>query len=172
MIFLFNVGDTVLYGTQGVCKITDITLKQLGKAELKYYCLKPVYQPNNTIFVPVENQALTQRMRRVLSEEEIEELITAMPDEQTVWIENDLERNAKYREMISSGDRHAVVRVIKTLYFKQLERQKCGKRLHINDEILLSQAETLLHNELALVLNITPEQVVPFLMREIDVKKL
>lgn len=168
---MFKVGETVIYGSQGVCKIAEITQKDIGGTIRSYYCLKPLYQSNNTVFVPTDNKKLTDKMKRVLSADETKELICAIPDEKTVWIEDDVERSKKYREILSSGDRYAIIRVIKTLYLKRSQQQKCGRRLHRNDEIILAEAENILHGELASVLNIPPEQVIPFLTNEIEKQK-
>lgn len=168
---MFKAGEAVIYGTQGVCKITEITEKDIGGKVRNYYCLKPLYQSNNTVFVPTDNKKLTDKMKRILSADETKELICAIPDEKTVWIEDDAKRNEKYREILSSGDRYAIIRVIKTLYQKRAERQKCGRRLHHNDEAILADAENILHGELASVLNIPPEQVIPFLTNEIEKQK-
>lgn len=165
---MFEIGDNIVYGTQGVCRLSDIAEREVGGKKAKYYVLKPVYQENNVILVPIENDTLTARMKRVMSAREIKELISAIPDEETIWIDDDDVRKNEYRSILSSGDRYAVVRVIKTLYAKQKERQSSGKRLHQNDEQLLKRAETLLYNELALALNIKPEQVVSFLTEQIE----
>ncbi len=168
---MFSVGDTVVYGTQGVCRIIETVEKEICKRIMRYYVLKPVYNENNTIFVPMDNKELVGKMCAVLSEKEINELIRAIPDEETMWIDDDTLRREKYRDIISSTDRRAIVRVIKTLHTEQQRRKELGKKLPQGDEILLHRAETLLHSELALVLNILPEQVVPFLTNQIEIEK-
>ena len=168
---MFSIGDTVVYGTQGVCLISEITEREICKKKMRYYVLRPVYQENNTIFVPVDNETLTARMCAVLSDEEIKELIRAIPDEDTMWIDDDIKRRTKYREILSSSDRYAIVRVIKTLHAEQQRRKELGKKLPQGDEILLHRAESLLHSELALVLNISLEQVVPFVTQQIEIEK-
>ena len=169
---MFKVNDTILYGTQGVCRITEICDKDMGAGLQPYYVLAPVYQNNAKIFVPVGNEVLAARMRRIISPEEINDLIRAIPDEETVWINDDITRRQKYQEMISSGDRLKLVSLIKTLYLEQEKRKEQGKKLHQADEQIFRRAETLLYNELALVLDIKPEQVVPFLNEQIAVEEL
>ncbi len=60
---MFQKGQSVSYGTLGVCKIEGI-----------------------------ENINLTGKMSPVLSKEEIEELIKTMPEGETLWIEDDNKR--------------------------------------------------------------------------------
>ena len=169
---MFQINDTVSYGTQGVCTITKIEkMNLLGKAE-EYFVLEPIFQSGSKIYVPLSNPALLEKMRRVLSRQEIEELIKVMPDDETIWIKNDAERKEKFGQIISSGESKKIAQIIKTLYLEQCERQKNGKRLRQSDEALLNRAETILYNEFALVLNIKPEQVVPFLHEQIGIDTL
>lgn len=37
---MFNVNDTILYGTHGICKITDITEQKFNRSTNKYYILR------------------------------------------------------------------------------------------------------------------------------------
>ena len=72
---LFNIGDMVVYGSQGVCKIDAIQEKQIGKAVMNYYVLKPVFNENTSVFVPVENATLTSKMQDLLTRSQAKELI-------------------------------------------------------------------------------------------------
>ncbi len=165
---MFKVNDTVVYGAQGICRISGITTKTIKKQQKEYYVLLPLYKENSQIFIPVDNEKLTQRMKKVMSKEEIAELISSLPSESYEWIEDDSERKAVYRKALESGDRHSVVRVIKSLYEEQQRRKSERKKLSVSDEIILNQAENLLYDELAAVLNIKPEEVLPFIKEKVN----
>lgn len=167
---MFQINDTVIYGTQGACKISEIMQKKFAGKPMKYYVLKPIYDENSTVYIPVDNQGLVNKMRRLLSAREIHEIIQAMPDEECVWIENEHERKQAYKDIISRGDRLELVKLIKTLYFHQQAQQAKGRKLHMADERYFKEAEKLLYSEFALVLNIEPEQVVPFIANQIEVE--
>lgn len=165
---MFAVNDIILYGLNGACKITDITKREIGGRTVEYYVLRPIYSNASTIFVPTNNENLTSRMRQVLSAAEIHALIQSMPQEKSVWIEDENQRREAYKEILSNGDRQELIRLIKALYLHQKELQQIGRRLHISDERFLKDAERLLYDEFALVLSIKPEQVLPFIMEQID----
>lgn len=169
---MFKINDTVIYGAQGVCRVADIVEKNIGGKTAQYYALKPSFQENTTIFVPVDNPKLVLKMHSVLTKEEIGRLIEAMPQSDTEWIEDEALRRKQYKEILSSGDRLKIALMIKSLYLEQQRRKQQGKKLHANDLQLFSRAESLLYNELALVLQITPEQVVPFLTNRIKLEEL
>ena len=168
---MFCVNDTILYGAQGVCRIASIVRESFGSGPVDYYVLKPVYNDNSTIYVPVENGDLTGKMRRILSSEEIIALIRSMPQEDLIWIENENQRKEAYREIIARGDRTELVKMIKTLYLHQQQRQAIGKKLHIADERFFKEAEKMLYDEFALVLNIKQEEVLPFILEQIELNE-
>lgn len=165
----FNINDTVLYCAHGVCKISEITAKRFNGRTIEYYVLKPVYNDSSTIFVPTDNDALTDKMHRILSADEIYSLIKSMPDEEQIWIEDERERRDRYKEILSGSDRTELIRLIKTLHLRQQARSGRKKRLHMADEKFLKDAEKLLHEEFAHVLSIRCEQVLPFILKQIEV---
>ena len=165
---MFNKNDVVSYGTSGICKVTGITEKKFADFKMEYYVLKPMRQDTSTIYVPVHNERLTAKMRKILSADEVHDLIKSMPQEEEIWISDNVERKNAYRSIISSGSPKEIIRVIKTLHRVQIEKEANGKRLSTSDEYLLSDAERILQDEFALVLNIKPEQVDPFILKELD----
>jgi len=166
----FKIGDTIVYGTQGVCKISGTEQKSFGSATMDYYILEPVYSKNSVIYVPTKNEKLLSKMRRVLSSEEIYSLIREMPNQEVIWIEDESKRKEEYKKWLASGDRVNLVRGIKAVYLHWQEVMKSGKKLHIADEKFLKEAEKLLYNEFAMVLNIDPDQVLPFITEQIEVE--
>ena len=124
---MFNVNDTILYGTHSKCKITDITEQKFNGSTNKYYILQPLHNASSTIYVPMDNEKLIAKMRRILSEEEIYELIKAMPDKNGAWIENKNERNEYFRSILSNGDRAEIIKLIKIIYQHKEELKAIGK---------------------------------------------
>lgn len=165
---MFSVGNIVSYGMQGICEISEITEKKFKSNVIKYYVLVPVFDKSSKIFVPIENETLTSKMRRILSKDEILNIIESMPDNEIIWIENDNERKEKYKEILSGGDRTKIVKLIKTLYLHQKHQKQIGKKLHISDERLLKEAEKLLYDEFAFVLNIDRNDVLSYIIDQIE----
>ncbi len=164
---MYKINDTVLYGSHGACIITEISKLSFGGPEKQYYILKPVHNSGSTVYVPVDNNVLTSKMRQILSIDEIQTLIHDMPVEKALWIEDETKRKEKYHEILLSGDRHKLIGMIKALYQHQKEQNKKGKRLHATDERIFKEAEKLLYDEFAFVLQIKPSQVLPFIMEQL-----
>lgn len=166
---MYQIGDSFLYGREGVCKITDIVTRQIKGEDKQYYALEPQDQ-HIKIFIPVDNNQAVSKMRRVLSKEDIYKLIKAMPDNETIWIEDKNVRKQKYNNIIINGDHEQLVKLIKTLYLHREEKLKSGKNFHVQDQQFLDTCEKILYDEFSTVLNIKPDQVIPFIINTINVE--
>lgn len=160
---MYQVGSTVIYKNDGVCKITEIIVRTFREKEIEYYVLNPVHNHNAEILVPKNNSDLVGKMRKVLTKDEIIQIIEAMPNEEEIWISNETDRKEKYREILTSGDRSELVRLIKTLYIHKQNQKQCGRKLHLADEKILRDAEKMLYDEFAYVLEIEPEDVLGYI---------
>ena len=56
---MLEPGQTVLYGTEGICTIEAIETLRIGGKRSKYYVLRPVYRTRATIYVPTDNELLS-----------------------------------------------------------------------------------------------------------------
>lgn len=165
---MFEVNDTIMYGTQGICKIVEITEKDFMGTKKEYYVLKPINDEGATLFAPVNNEKIESKMRRILSEEEIYELIETMPYEEGKWIHNENERKEQYKKIIAGGDRTELIRMIKALYFHKKEREADGKHLYLSDERFFKEAERILYDEFQYVLKIRREELMEFIFNRIE----
>lgn len=71
----------------------------------------------------------------------------------------------KYTKILKSGDNKQLVKLIRTLYLEKVE----VKKLYVNDEKIMTDAEKLLHEEFALVLDIKVDEVLPFILGKLEV---
>lgn len=151
---MFQVNDVIIYGAQGVCKITGIEEKSVSGAKRTYFILKPVGDQSSTIFAPTDNAYVLKKMRRLLTKDEIHKLIDTMPEENAVWVENENERKELYKNILAKGDHQALIKMIKAIYVHKKEREAEGKRLHMSDERFFKDAEQILYNEFQYVLDL------------------
>lgn len=158
---MFKVNDTVMYSNFGVCKIVNIGSQNFSGQDSLYYTLYPVYEDKTTIYCPVDSDKI--KIRKLLSAQDVYKLIKCMPDETEPWTENDHLRKDEQNTIIGQGDHRELIKLIRTLYFKRDEKNKQGKKFHAADEKAMCDAEKLLYQEFAKVLNIQPDEVVPFI---------
>lgn len=165
---MYQIGETVLYGTEGVCKIEQMQEMKVGGKKKQYYVLKPVYRDGATVFVPTDNELLLGKMKRILSAEEIHQILAEACAQDLEWIEDTNERKMEYQKILLSGDRCGVVRLIRVLYLRRQQLREVGKQLRSGDDQLLREAEKLLNDEFALVLNIPQHQVPEYIRSRIE----
>ena len=155
---MFCVGQTVLYGSNGVCMVDDVTEKRIGKTKIQYYVLKPLCNNTSTLFVPTANQQLVSKMRRILTEDEAEAILRDLPPCGD-WNDNKQERSEQFRAIITEGSCVELIRLIRLVRTREQEQLAGGKRLHISDERFLKEAEKMICEEFSLVLHISRDEV-------------
>lgn len=167
---MFKINDYVVYGSTGVCQITDIRKDEYaGSNETQYYVLQPVFNDNMTIKIPVNNPNVS--MRAILTKDEVLSLIAAMPEKKTIWIDDSRERSAYFKAVLKTRKSEEWVKLIKTLYLEKEARSVEGKTLTKGDENILNTAEKQLNEEFAVALNISPDEVVPYILEHISQNK-
>lgn len=165
---MFQIGDTVLYGMDGVCTVTDITTRVFNKESREYIVLTPVHDGRSTIYVPTASEAALTKMREILSADEIRAIIRDLPQNVcTDWIADENTRRQHFKDILQTGDRREIIRMIKTIYLHGQEQKANGRKLHHADEVAMKDAEAVLYDEFAYVLGIHPDEVLPFILQEV-----
>ncbi len=163
---MFAVGETVIYGSTGVCKISEVTENKLTGVLRKFYVLHPVDTDKNAIYVPVDNEKLVSRMRVVPTKKELKQLLAEVDVENVEWIENNLERAQIYRDILADGDIKMNIRLLRTLRIRQNTMLQSGRHLSKSDERIYKDCSKLLSSELSIVLNIEHDQVLQLVLNE------
>lgn len=164
---MYQIDDVVVYGLHGVCRITEIEEKEFAGESHLYYTMHPVFNNRSTFFVPVDNEKSKKKVRTLLSSNEIKELIHTMPQQEEIKVANEKQRKETYKTIIESGDRGEIMRLVKTLYERREAQQKAGKKQHLVDERFMKEAETVLYDEFAFVLNIERDSVIEYIKNEL-----
>jgi len=165
---VFRVGDFVVYGSNGVCKVENIgTLEGAGvPADRLYYTLLPLYMRGSRIFSPVDNQKVI--IRPVLSPEEASLLINEIHELEPLWINDEKKREVHYKEAFRTCDCRQYVRIIKTIYMRQESRLAEGKKVTAQDEKYFQMAEDALYGELAISLGLTKEDAKAYVIENVE----
>ncbi len=166
---MFNKGEFVVYGTNGVCVVADIKpmdMRGIPKDKL-FYVLTPHNRKGSTIFTPIDSTKTV--MRKVLSKEEAMALINNMPDIDELNCENDKAREERYKECIRSCDCEQYIKIIKALYVRREEKQAQGKKFSATDERYLKQAEENLYAELSVAMDMSKPEVQQYIEEKIGI---
>ncbi len=160
---MFLVGDKIIYGENGVCTVEKIEPLAMSGAptDKLYYHLTPLVG-SGTYFTPVDSGAY---MRPVMSREEAEALIDAMPGIAPA-ICNDNRFNhvdAFYKELFRLHSCEALVAIVKGLRSRMAERKTRSSRA----EATMRRAKDMLHGELSVALGINIQDVESYIQERI-----
>lgn len=171
-LLVFEIGEHVACGGKGVCVVENITTLDISGVDKKrkYYILKPKYQAGSTVYVPVDSPK--ESMRRVLSREEAQQLIDAIPKLPLIDIANDKLSEQTYKECMRANSCEEWVRIIKTIYLRKQKRIQAGRKVTAVDARYFHLAEESLYGELAVALGLNREDVEAYITGEIDGKSI
>lgn len=156
---MYQTGDRVVYGIHGVCEIVGTEEKTVDRKKVSYFVLEPLAQREARFYIPMHNEAALAKLRAVLTAEEINTLLHSDRVRDNAWIPDENQRKLRYRNLISSGDRSALLCMVRTIYQHKHAQEAVGRKLHLCDENFLRDAQKLLESEFSLVLNIPQNQV-------------
>lgn len=167
---MFSVGDYMMYGKSGVCKVTDICRSPFDeKDERTYYVLRPVFGAPATIYTPVNNDKVA--FRPLMKADDAHKLIKKIPDIETLTVENEKMRRDVYKGAVSALYPEGFVSVIKTVYVRRQTLASARRHITEADSEYESFAKRALYCELSIVLGIPFENVEDFISEEIGQMK-
>ena len=148
---MYQIGELVQYGTSGVCRVEEIVQDVPGlQIDTKCYLLVPVSKKEERIYTPVDNDKV--KMRRILSSEEVKELMERASDMEELVIVNEKQCESIYREELYSVDCRRWLALLKTLYARRVARVAIGKKITATDERYLKSVEDRLKEEFSLTI--------------------
>lgn len=164
---MFQKNDYVIYGNNGVCTVKDVGPLDIPGVpkERIYYTLVPYYTKDSQIFTPVDSDKVV--MRTLICEEEIMQLIKDISTIELLWVKDEKQREAQYKEALRTCDCRELVRIIKTIYQRKQHRIAEGKKMTASDEKYFHLAEENLYGEFAIALGIERDQVREFISDKI-----
>lgn len=165
---MFQKNDYVIYGSNGVCTIKDIgPLDMPGVSKERiYYTLVPYYSKGSQIFTPVDNQTVV--MRSLICREAVMQLIEEIPKIELLWVTDEKQREAQYKETLRKCDCRELIRIIKTISERMQRRIAEGKKMTASDEKYFHLAEENLYGEFAITLGMDREQVRDFVAGKVN----
>ena len=163
--YMCKVGQTVVYGLGGVMEIVALREVEIGDTVRSYYVLREIGSlTSSETLVPVDNKELTSQMRPLLSREELIAAIRmarTIPDDE--WISDNRARAEHFKRVILSGDRVALMLMIRSVVNAGRRRADEGKKNFLSDESAMKRAEKLLYSEISVVMDIDISDVPAFI---------
>lgn len=165
---MFELNDVLVYGTNGVCKISDIRKENLSgiKAET-YYILSPIFGTQSTLYIPTENRKLSDKLRPVMVKEKLSEIMNTAKENDLPWETDDRVRGEKFHDIVANGLSSDLLLVIKCIVRRRNELKLKIKKLHAADERTLALCEKIASEEYAYAYGIDIAEAVTYIENEL-----
>ena len=154
---MFKVNDYVVY-RKDICRIKELKEKN----GINYYILVPIDDESLKIELPTDNNIL----RKPISKEEASVLINSIPNILPIECNDKLIEN-EYKNLLSTGNKEDLIKIIKTTYLRNKERIDNKKKISDKDNNYFNKAERILYNELSIVLDMTYEQTKDYVIEKV-----
>ncbi|MCR5739882.1 MAG: CarD family transcriptional regulator [Lachnospiraceae bacterium] len=156
---MFSVGDYVVCGNKGVCRVESISALDISGTnnEEDYYILKPVYTPGSTMYISLESAP--EKLRPVLTKKEANKLVKQMAGIPDIVVESDKQLEGEYKNCIRSNDATELAKLLKTIYHRREARFAAGRKETALDAKYFRMAGDYLYGELAISLGIDRKDV-------------
>lgn len=165
---MFAIGDLVMYGIHGVCRIVEMETRTIDRKKVEYLVLEPQYQATSRYYVPSSNPNAMAKLRPMLSRQELDNLLSGEQVREDCWIHDENARKQYYRELASGGDRVALLRMVRALYKHRQEQMEAGRKFHLCDENFLRDAQRLIETEFSVILGIAPSEVSAYVQEKLS----
>jgi CarD family transcriptional regulator len=156
---MFDIGDYIVYGNNGICKVLDITHPEIpgtDKSRL-YYVLASTKIRDSKLYCPTDNDKII--LRKVISADEAKAIIEETKTLEPMIIANNRERDDSYKNIIRSCDLRSCIQVLKALLLRKQQRENCGKKVTATDERFMKAVQDSIYNELAMAIGTEVETV-------------
>ena len=153
-----KIGEYVVNRKQ-VCKICDI----ITHKNKTYYSLIPVGDKTLNIKVPIDSKLL----RDLITREDLEKLLLEIPRIDAINNSEKMIEN-QYKELMKSGTHEDLVKVIKTTYLRNKEREENNKKLSDKDNEYFNRAEKYFYNELSVVLDMSFDETKEYVHKRLE----
>jgi len=165
---MFQVMDTVVHPTAGICRIRDIRKEKFGDSPMLYYVMTPLGDKgSNQIFTPVDSDKIALRLP--LKKEDVTAILHDVPDAEIPWDADEKQRDALLWPLLRSGTHAQIIQMIVKLHQLRELRKQEGKKLFAGDERLLAEAQTMIHREFSFALGLDEAETIRYIMKAIAV---
>ncbi len=169
---MFNIGEMIVYGTEGVFCVSDYANSPIDKHDERiFYILKPAFVGEcSFIYAPSENGKI--KMRAVISVDEARAFIEKIPSISPLEVEQEKKRRQAYKDAMIDADLDVYVSIIKAVRKKREDCFKNKKKLSESDTEYEKRAKFCLYGELAIALGIGFNEVEDYIVTVVGAEQI
>ena len=160
---MYQVGEYVVYGVQGVCRVLGTEKQLVNRKRTEFLVLEPLARGESKFYLPTQNPTAMGKIQPILARQQMEQLLASMEIRQGCWIREENLRKQHYRNLLASGDRTLLLQMLTAVYQHRDEQDAAGKKFHQCDDNFMRDAEKLLCSEISLVMEMEVTQARDYL---------
>ena len=160
----FRIGEIVVHKREGISKIVSISLM----SEKEYFVLNASRGDGELIYVPIEMYSSV--MRKLLTQNEADNLLNEMKSFEIVCITNAKQRRDYYKKLINSGEIEDVALLsLQYIIYENGYKNIKEPEMHLGalDIDVLKSAYCMLIDELAIIYNKSIEETLEYVLKRI-----
>ena len=119
------------------------------------------------VYVPVDNEKLTKKMRRIMSKEEIDTILDNVRTQCIIWQDDRRRRMEQFKEILSAKNQQDMLLLASCIYTKKKELSALGKKLSASDEMILKETERFVNEEFAFSLKLSAGQAAEYIQEKL-----
>lgn len=154
---MYKIGEFVIYGSEGVCEVEEISKINITKEPKNYYTLKPMHN-NGKVFTPIDTKIF---MRPIITSAEANKIIEEIPsiEEFKYDIKNVRVLQEHFKNLFKTHKCIDLLSIIISINYRKDELAKSGKKISQTEEKFLRMATSLIEDEFSVALGISKEEV-------------
>lgn len=161
----YQIGDKAIDRNGRIFEVESIAEKDFGSGPQPFLVMKPCFQyeysSDYRFYVPQDNAS--NILHAVMSPDECNRLIDGLAALELYPETTPRERKMQFQNIVASGNRKDICRVIKSLAAYKKKRLQIKKTFSDFDNRLLQSLKTMLKDEISLALSIPVDRVFPYI---------
>ena len=146
---MYEKNEILVYGNNGVCRLTDIRRESFTDQPETYYILSPVFDERSTIYVPTESRTAEKKLRPIITKDKLDTMLVSAKNSAARWENNDRKRGEYFKDITSKGLSTDLLEVMKSLTIQKDKLKNSVRKLHAADERTLAVCEKIVGEEYA-----------------------
>lgn len=146
----FNIGETVIEPTNGICTMEGMRRMRVDGQDMTVYIFQAA---NAKVYVPAD-QIENRNIRRPMSRDDVKKVLASLKQPVSPNRDDARLQYSNYREIMKSGDPMKIARLLRDLYILDQADDLKGKEKEIMD-----QAKKFLCDEISYIRQVSKTQV-------------
>lgn len=162
--------DYVVYKSNSVCKVGGLEERVIAGTldKRNYLVLVPINKKESKIYVPADNEILLSKLRKALTKDEIDLVLSSCKGLAVSWIDDRKIRMENFKKTLSEGDHKSLLLMIRCILDRKQYLAMTHRKISGQDDNVLQSAIKMVDEEFSFSLAITKEEVEAYIKKVLE----